>query len=531
MRLAEGIVELLLDEGVDLVFGNPGTTELPFVDALCSDDRLRYVLGVHEGPLVSMADGYGRATGRTPFVNLHVAAGTANGLIGMLNAKRSRVPMVVMAGQQDSRHLIQDPMLSGDLVAIAAAGAKWSVEARRAEDVPVLLRRAFREAAQPPEGPVFISVPMDLFEVELPTRIPVRSSLVETAPSFDPGPISEQLARASRLAIVAGDGVGRSGAVSALVRVAECLAADVYHAPMHDRLNFPMNHPAYRGMLLPENEKIRRVLDGYDAVLFAGVRAFEPHHFSPQQAVDPDTVVIQIDEDPGVIGRNYPATWGLVGPIGPILDVIAERLGTPLGGAVVPDESPALPAGTAPFDAEDAARSFAAALPIGSLLVEEAITTGLLVRRHLRLAEPGSFQHTIGGGLGWGIGAAVGLALGRPDRPVFAALGDGCATFGVQGLWSAAHEKVSATFVVFNNAEYRTLKQTLTGMRAGEQRGFLGMDLSTPRLHWSQIAEGFGVASRSVTSLDELGSVISGRRAGDEPLLIEVPVRGLADQR
>ena len=152
--------------------GTLGPRELPFVDALAEDGRFRYVLGIHEGPVVSMADGYARATGRPAFVSLHVAAGTANGLIGMLNALRSRTPLVVVAGRPDSRHLIQDPMLSGDLVGLARAATKWAVEARRADEVPALLRRAFREAVTPPEGPVFLSVPMDLYDELLPGRLP-----------------------------------------------------------------------------------------------------------------------------------------------------------------------------------------------------------------------------------------------------------------------------------------------------------------------------------------------------------------------
>ncbi len=163
------------------MFGNPGTTELPFVDALAADGRFRYVLGTHEGPVVAMADGYARATGRPAFVNLHVAAGTANGLIGMLNALRSRTPLVIVAGQQDSRHLIQDPMLAGDLVGLAQAATKWAVEARRADEVPALLRRAFRAAVTPPEGPVFLSVPMDLYDEPLPGGFPARTVLEQAA--------------------------------------------------------------------------------------------------------------------------------------------------------------------------------------------------------------------------------------------------------------------------------------------------------------------------------------------------------------
>lgn len=176
-RPASALLDILQGEGVDRVFGNPGTTELPFLAALAdAEEAPEYVLGVHEGAVVSMADGYARATGRPAFVSLHIAAGLANGLIGLLNARRSRTPLVVMAGQQDRRHLQQDPMLSGDLVALAAPAVKATYDIQHARDLPLALRRAFALAVRPPAGPVFLSVPMDLLaedtEVDVPARTP-----------------------------------------------------------------------------------------------------------------------------------------------------------------------------------------------------------------------------------------------------------------------------------------------------------------------------------------------------------------------
>ncbi len=523
------VLEILVDEGVDQVFGNPGTTELPLVDRLVEEQRLRYVLGVHEGPLVAMADGYARATGRTAFVNLHVAAGTANGLIGMLNALRSRTPMVVLAGQQDSRHLIQDPMLSGDLVGLASAASKWAVEARRSDEVPTLLRRAFREAANPPSGPVFVSVPMDLLDEDVAVGTPLGTRLERSSPMFDLDPAVKLLLSGRRPAVVAGDGVGRGGAVAELVRLVESLGAAVYHAPMNDRLDFPMNHPSYDGMLVPENTRIRERLDAHDVVLLAGVRAFVPHHYSPESAIGPDTRLIQVDDDPADVGRTYPAEVGLVGDIGAILRALGDKVVAADEGRAVFDAGrvpPAAPPDSGlPLDPRTAAATVAAHLPGGAVLVEEAITTGLLLREHLTLSEPGSFQHTVGGGLGWGIGAAVGTSLGRPSRRVVAALGDGCAMFGVQGLWTAARERVPATFVVFSNGEYRTLKQTLAKMRGDRVAGFVGMDIDRPEVDWPGLASSFGVSGARVKSADELATLLEDAGPEDPPLLIEVPVR------
>ena len=528
------VMEILVDEGVDRVFGNPGTTELPLVDELVGEQRLRYVLGLHEGPLVSMADGYARATGRTSFVNLHVAAGTANGLIGMLNALRSRTPMVVLAGQQDSRHLIQDPMLSGDLVGLATAASKWAVEARRSDEVPTLLRRAFRVANTPPYGPVFVSVPMDLFEEEVADNPPPGTRLEPANPVFNLDAAVKLLLSGRRPAVVAGDGVGRGSAVPELVRLAESLGATVYHAPMNDRLDFPMDHPSYAGMLVPENDRIRERLDGHDVVLLAGVRAFVPHHYSPEPAVGPDTRLVQVDDDPAVVGRNYPAEVGLVGDVRTILAALGDAVAATGEARPLLDVGrvpPAVPAaGGMLLPPRLAASTVAAHLPADAVLVEEAITTGLLLREHLTLSEPGSFQHTVGGGLGWGIGAAVGTALGRPGRRVVAALGDGCAMFGVQGLWTAAQLGVPVTFVVFSNGEYRTLKQTLSKMRGANSDGFVGMDFGRPRVDWPALAGSFGVAGVRAESAADLAVLLDQRTAEDPPLLVEVPIEPFGDE-
>ena len=533
MRMTEAFLEILHDEGVDLVFGNPGTTELPFVDALAEDGRFRYVLGIHEGPVVSMADGYARATGRPAFVSLHVAAGTANGLIGMLNALRSRTPLVVVAGQQDSRHLIQDPMLSGDLVGLAQAATKWAVEARRADEVPALLRRAFREAVTPPEGPVFLSVPMDLYDEPLPGGFQARTVLETSAPVPDLTRAVKVLSSASAPAIVAGDGAGRSGAVDEVLRVAGALGTVVYHAPMNDRLDFPMDHPAYRGMLPPENERIRHALDRHDVVLLAGVRAFVPHHYTDAAAVGPDTALVQVDDDPGQIGRIYPAAVGLAGDVRAVLGALTDELAGAGGGKVVPPgatDPPEVPDDeTVPLHPRVAAATVAANLPVGGLVVEEAITMGLLLREHLRLREPGSFHHTVGGGLGWGAGAAIGVALARPDRRTVALLGDGCAMFGVQALWTAARERVPVTFVVFANGEYRTLKQTLTRMRSGAGGDFPGMDLTRPTVDWPALSRSLGVPGVRAAGVTHLADLVSGRPGDDGPLLVEVPIRSFAD--
>ena len=540
MKGTDALLEILRSEGVEHVFGNPGTTELPLLDALVEAPDLPYVLGLQEASVVAMADGYARATGRTSFVNLHVAAGLANGLIGLLNASRSRTPMVVLAGQQDRRHLLADPMLSGDLVGIAAAVAKSAVEVHQAYDLPLVLRRAFLEARRPPAGPVFVSVPMDVLGEEGPLTVPARSAVAPIGPAADLDEAVALLADAISPVIVAGDGVGRDDAMAELVALAETLGAPVYLQPMHDGVDFPGTHPLNLGMLAPRHAAIRASLEAHDVVLIVGAHAFMPHHYTPGSPIPEGAAVIQLDTDATEPGRNFPVAAGLVGALGPTLSALASRVGPipeaerrreTLAARTSADrearERDALSRyGRAPLDPLAAMHAVASGLPADAVVVEEAITAGLALRSVLRQDRPGSYRHTIGGGLGWRIGAAVGSRIGDASRPVVAVLGDGCAMFGLQGLWSAVRYRVPVTFVVVNNGEYRTLKDTLDAMksRSTELDSYLGLDF--PGLDWQAAARLFGVAATRIEDAGSLRAVISdaGRQTG--PLLVEVPVTG-----
>ncbi|MES5818092.1 thiamine pyrophosphate-binding protein [Streptomyces sp. RG80] len=538
-RPALALLDILRGEGVDRVFGNPGTTELPFLAALSQTENApEYVLGVHEGAVVAMADGYARATGRPAFVSLHVAAGLANGLIGLLNARRSRTPLVVTAGQQDRRHLQQDPMLSGDLVTLAAPAVKAAYDIQHAHDLPLALRRAFALAVRPPAGPVLLSIPMDVLtedtEVEIPAPTP--------APPPGPAPGIERaavlLGGAARPAIVAGDGVGREDALGALVRTAEACGATVHHQPMADCLNFPTTHPLYAGMLPPRHDAIRAALAPYDVLLIAGAHAFTPHHYTPGPALPPGLTVVQLDSDPDEIGRNFPAEAGLVGHLDPSLHRLADLLRdrvpdrTAKGRMLRAGERHAVerdrvesaaraaysPAPIAPWAA---AHAVARGLPPGAAVVEEAITVGLLLRRLVRLDSPGSYTHTVGGGLGWGIGAAVGRALAEPGRPVVAVLGDGSALFGLQGLWSAARQSAPVLFVVMGNGAYRTLQDAYEAM--GGQGPCPGSDLGS--LDFTRAAGFFGVDAVRAESAQHLRELVAGAGELTGPLLVDVPIR------
>ncbi|WP_163509459.1 thiamine pyrophosphate-binding protein [Fodinicola acaciae] len=519
MTPIEALFQILREEGVDRIFGNPGTTELPLIDALAGNPDFEYLLALQELSAVSMADGYARATRRPSFVNLHVAAGVANGLIGLLNASRSRTPMVVTAGQQDRRHRLQDPMLSGDLVGLASAAVKHAYEVQHAYDLPTALRRAFALATQPPTGPVFLSIPMDLLAEQTSVQVPGRSTVAPFA-AAEVADATEILKNARNPVIVAGDGVGRDDAVDELVAVAEALDAHVYHQPMNDGVNFPGNHPLFAGPLTPTNAAIRAALSPYDVVLIVGCHAFMPHHYTPGSPIPDGATVVQLDTDAAEIGRNFAVRAGLVGGLAPSLAAIAELLPSSQPKPHKAQAAIEVAKADAPIDPLTAVRAIVAALPKDVVVVEEAITAGVHLRQVLRQDRPRSYVHTIGGGLGWGVGAAIGTKLGAPDRPVVAVLGDGCTMFGLQGLWSAARYAVPVTFVVINNGEYRTLKETLDRdkSRSTQLGEYTGLTLGG--LDWTTAAAFFGIPSVRVADTDELRAAI--RRDG--PLLVDVPV-------
>ncbi|MFD5831854.1 thiamine pyrophosphate-dependent enzyme, partial [Lentzea sp. NPDC060358] len=342
-------------------------------------------------------------------------------------------------------------------------------------------------------------------------------------------------------AVVAGDGVGRDGAVAELVAVAEALGATVFHQPMHDGVDFPGTHPLHAGALAPTHAAIREALAPHDVVLVVGCHAFMAHHYTPGPAIPPGTTVVQLDTDPAELGRTFAVACGLTGDLRSTLDVLAMSLRGKVTGAqqrtaeagrrhaarreLARNEALAAePA--APMHPLAAALAVADGLPDDAVLVEEAITTGVLLRRLLRLDRPGSLVHTVGGGLGSGIGMAVGTALGAPGTPVVAVLGDGCTLFGLQGLWNAARHQVPVTFLVMNNGEYRTLKETLDGWggRSAATGRYLGLDLAPSRLDFTAAAAFFGVPATRAGHRDDLAEIVAKAAHRDGPLLVDVPV-------
>ena len=549
-RLArELLLDVLRSHRVTHVFGNPGSTELPLIDALATADDLRYVLGLQEATVVGMADGYARVTGRPAFLNLHTSAGLGNAIGNLTNAQAAGTPLVVTAGQQDRRHLVADPLLSGDLIAVAGPVSKWAHEVHRSGDLATIMHRAFNDAASAPTGPVFVSLPMDVLDEECDDAVPPPSELHR-----DVGPdahallvASLTLARSGALAIVAGDECGTPLAMTQLVRVAETIAAPVYGAPLRACTVFPQAHPLWAGDLPPAAAGIRTTLAAYDRVLLLGNRGFTAYPYTDGPAVPDGVELLHIAPDPAALGRVHPTMAGIVGEVGHTLgqlwvslcrsvqdrvrsekDIATQAIGERRAAERASFEQRATERyGESPTQPMAAVHAVLRAIPHGTPVVDESITAGNYVRGFYDDPTPRRyFSVTRGGGLGWGMPAAVGVSLGVDRSPTVCLVGDGSAMYSPQALWSAAHERLPVVFVVLNNRQYLILKNGLRGRKdaAAEQDRFIGMDLDSPPVDYQALAASMGVPSVRVDSAADAGDAVRAGLDANGPTLIEVPV-------
>lgn len=544
-RGSEVLLDILRTEGVSHLFGNPGTTELPLIDALAGADDLHYVLALQEATVVGMADGYAQATGRPAFVNLHTSAGLGNGIGNLTNAQANGTPLVVTAGQQDRRQLINDPLLSGDLVGLAAPVSKWTHEVRTRAELGTVLRRAFKDAVEPPAGPVFVSIPMDILEEEGPDGPPPKSTINHRPVAGGLTDLAELIAETQpgRLAIVAGDEVTASGAMDALVTLAETVGARVFGSPLHSTTVFPQSHPHWAGSLPASAAGIRGALDGNDRVLLVGGRAFMVYPYTPGSPLPGGADLLHLSPDSVQIGRAHPVRFGSTGDPRSSLEALIAIVGPLVDRAIVAGVSAQLAAGHAarqqrlesqaqeryestPMDPMAVSHALLRALPPDTAVVDEAITTGSYVRGFHQPSKAGRYFFCRGGGLGWGMPAAAGVSLGLGREPVLCVVGDGSAMYSPQALWTAARENLPVVFAVVNNQQYLILKRALSGSdgQAKARDRWVGLDLNEPAIDYVGLAQSMGVPATLIERAGDIGDVIKASLTAGGPRLLELPI-------
>lgn len=561
--VASRFLEALAQAGVEYLFGNPGTTELPLIAALAARSTPRYVMALHDSVAVGMAHGYAQASGRLGVVNLHAAPGLANGMGNLYNAFRSGVPLLVTAGQVASPLALHDPPLSGDLVAMARPVTKWAYELRQAEELVPALRKAIHAALTPPPGPVFLGMPVDLLEEPVPPEpLALPEYLEPVAP--DPVRLEEvawELVQARAPLMVVGERSARPELQPKLVALAEAFGMPVRGERIPPRLPFPTDHPLWAGPLPAAGRALGSLLGAHDFLLVVGASRLAPVLGAPEWEAARRVRQIRFEASGAHLLEGMPAHVSVVGPLAVTLEALLQarhalstrepavagsldkrrreregELRAQRGQKVDVEPGESLPSSgpAAPPKALTAARVAQVledCLPPEAVVVEEALTStrALLARRTFR--DPGAFHGIKGTALGWGLPAAVGARLAHPDRPVIAFVGDGSSLYAFQALWSAAQLGLTLPVVLLRNGAYRILREGFHDglLKAGEgegwpQAGLLAMRLGPPEPDFVALAQGLGVRARRVAAAEELREGLAWALGVAGPAVLEVSI-------
>ena len=542
------ILEQLLADGVTYMFGNPGTVEQGFLDALGDYPELRYVTTLQETIAVAMADGYARATQRPAIVQLHSGVGLGNGVGMLYQAKRGGAPLVVVAGESGVRYDSMDAQMAADLVSIVKPVTKWAGRVVDPASTLRLLRRAIKIAATPPTGPVFLALPMDVLDAASEEEVrPTSLPDTRVAPSADAiRHAAELLAGAERPIAIVGDGVTFAGAQPELQRVVELLGAAVWGANSSE-VNIDALHPLFRGQLGHMfGEHSKAITSQADAVLIVGTYVF-PEVFPALEGVFGDRArVVHVDLDAYEIAKNFRVDLGLVADPKATLGLLAEELERTLSrdqreaatrrtdelatqkqgeleSALAHDRELD---GDTPMHPSTFMAELARQAPEDVVVFDEALTSSPELTLHLPPRLPGHYFCTRGGSLGVGFPGAIGVKLAMPDKTVIGFSGDGGCMYTIQALWTAAHHEIGAKFVVCNNRSYQLLK--LNVQQYWLERGFTdhafpgSFDLGSPEIRFDELARSMGVPAARVETPDEVGPAIAEALEEPGPYLIDL---------
>jgi benzoylformate decarboxylase len=546
MRGRQVLMQTLVNHGVERIFGNPGTTESPLLDSLLDYPSLQYVVHLHEGVAVGAANFYAQASGKTAFVNLHVAPGLGNAIGMIYGALKNSSPMVVTAGQQDTRMRLRDPVLGHDLAAIAAPVTKWSVQVESADELGPILQRAFKIANEAPAGPVFVALPINVMEQE--TDIPpAKPAALFDKSRPDPAGIAAMaklLAAVKNPAIVAGDDVARAGADKTLVKLVDKLGASVWFEGLRGQNSFPTDHAAYRGTLAFDAPGVAKQFASNDLVLLVGGPFFEEVWYAPGSPFPAGCKVLQIETGPSRLAYNFAVDAGVLADVGAALSALEAAL-PKIDGAAKRNE-----AMKAQREAEDSAQKarvekawsrsptsmarcmaeIKAGAPKDVVVVDETITANLDLFKTFSFKGPGDYYSGRGGGIGQGVAGALGVAVAQTKRPILCVSGDGSSMYSIQALWTAAHHDLPIVFVILANCEYRVLKHNIDAYRARfevkSNKPYAHMDLTGPVLGFVDMAKGMGIAGTHVTKADDIQKAVAAAFASGKPHLIEIEIEG-----
>jgi benzoylformate decarboxylase len=546
---SQAYLEVAAAHGVEYVFGLPGTSGQEFIGTIADQERMRFILALHETCVVSMADGHARITGRPSLAQVSTLPGSANTVGALYDAYRDRSPVVVTSTDVDTRLVGRDSHTEGkDLVGLTRQFTKWSAEVYRADRIPEVLNRAFKVAASPPTGPVYLALPCNLLGevIDVQSSAPERSRVVPRI-AADPEALADAarlLAQAKRPLIVAGSGIAKAGAIEELIKFAELIAAPVVMEPRYSFLSFPTVHP--QSFQIPERSPSFNlpVWGEPDVILAIGCRLIREYRYLDDPVIKPRTRCIHIEEDPWEIGKVFPIDCGIIADAKSAVRSLLEvfpRIATAANGrnerlACIKKAREQLENdlenkvkeswdGT-PINTARLVRTMDRLLEKDTLIVNESPTSKDIIMANFQFTLNRTyFSNSSGGFLGWGLGAAIGAKLASPNRRVVACLGDGSAMFGIQGLWTLAKYRVPLIVIVFNNRAYMAVKNQFRG---SEQRirvaADLGAELVGPDINFARMADTFGIFGQRVEQPDEIEPAIKRALEQSGPALIDVVI-------
>jgi benzoylformate decarboxylase len=547
--VSQAYLEVAVDHGVDFVFGLPGTSGQEFIGSIADQERVRFILALHETCVVSMADGHARVTGRPALAQVSTLPGSVNAVGALYDAYRDRSPVVVTSTNVDTRIVGRDSHTEGkDLVELTKQFTKWSAEVHRSDRIPEFLNRAFKVAATPPTGPVYLSLPSNLLGETINQANPrAERSRVTPRIAADPEAVQQAarlLADAKRPLIVAGSGIARSGGIEELIKFAELLGAPVVMEPRYSFLSFPTDHPQ-SFQIAERNPSFN--LPGWgdpDVLLAIGCRLIREYRYLPEAVIKPETSCIHIEEDPWEIGKVFPVDLGIIADaksaLKSLLDVYPKMAGTQNGRQQRLETIRSAKAQAKaeleervkqgwdgmPISMARLARTLDRLLEKDTLIVNESPTSKDILMANFSFSSARSyFSNSSGGYLGWGLGAAIGAKLAAPKRRVVACLGDGSTMFGLQGLWTLAKYRVPLLVIVFNNRAYMAVKNQFRG---SEERirlaAEMGAELVGPEINFARIADTFGIFGQRVEQPDAIEPALKRAVEHHGPALVDVVI-------
>ena len=543
MNGAEAFVATLRAFGVDTFFGLPGSTEAALLEAIRADGGIRYVLALHEGVAVAMADGYARASGRPGVVGLHTTVGTMNGMSQLFNSARDGVPVVMTAGHKDRTVLAEDGFCAlPDLPSLLRPFTKSAWQSLATREVPADLARALLAAGTAPTGPTFLAVPEDLMtaQLEAPIELEALPRVRQLASPSEPtraalAAVAKQLLAARHPVMVLGREAASAGPAAA--ELAAEMEMAVLAADLTDlaTFSFPTTDAHYLGVYGEEPA----VLEGCDLVLAVGGRVFYPFSDRLRPRLPAGATLVHVHPDPAELGRRLPTDFGVVGDPRAVLVALLDACREAAGPREV--RRPALSQlreqradaisrelqaarGQSPVAVAEVVAELTRVIPKGTILVEEAVRGSRTVFRHGGVPEGGEVWRSTGGSLGWGLPAAVGAKLASPDRPVLLLVGDGTLHFSIQALWTAVVQRTPVVAVVLDNGGYLAVKRAIENMLSlpRDPRTHPGTEL--PGIDHLLVARGYGATTVFASTAQEVAAAVEDALSHERIEVVVAPV-------